>query len=117
MASGGWESWRSTLPASGCCCGGSSAPFILPTPRAHLRVRWVSSRLVGRRMAARSVPLVRWPCLLNAAELAGLIAFPMGDVLVSGLSLGAAKQLPPPAEMPRTGSVLARDPGPQPGYA
>lgn len=76
-------------------------------PGVHLRVRWLTSRRVARRIAARTIPIVHWPCLLNAAELAGLIAFPVGDVLVSGLSLGAAKQLPPPTEIPRTGTVLA----------
>jgi type IV secretion system coupling TraD/TrwB family protein len=77
------------------------------TPGVHLRVRWLPSRLVTTRLARRVIPLVRWPATLNAAELAGLIGFPVGDVSVSGLSLGAARQLPPPADIPRTGSVLA----------
>lgn len=76
-------------------------------PGVHLRLRWLPSRWVARRLAGRTMPLIHWPCLLNAAELAGLIAFPMGDVLASGLSLGAARQLPPPAEIPRVGTVLA----------
>lgn len=76
-------------------------------PGVHLRVRMLPSRLVARRMAKRSIPLLRWPAVLNAAELTGLIGFPVGDVLVSGLSLGAARQLPPPADIPRMGSVLA----------
>jgi hypothetical protein len=76
-------------------------------PGVHLRVRLLPSRGVTRRIERRTVPLVRWPAVLNAGELAGLIGFPMGDVLVSGLSLGAARQLPPPADIPATGSVLA----------
>lgn len=76
-------------------------------PGVHLRVRWLLSRRVARRIERRSVPLLRWPAVLNAAEVAQVIGFPMRDVLVSGLTLGAARQLPPPADIPRAGSVLA----------
>jgi DNA helicase HerA-like ATPase len=76
-------------------------------PGVHLRVRLLPSRLIARRMSNRAIPLMRWPGVLNAAELAGLVGFPVGDVLVSGLSLGAARQLPPPAEVPSVGAVLA----------
>jgi DNA helicase HerA-like ATPase len=76
-------------------------------PGVHLRIRWLPSRLITSRVARRVIPIMHWPATLNAAELAGLVGFPIGDVSVSGLSLGAARQLPPPADIPRTGSVLA----------
>ena len=77
-------------------------------PGVHLRVRWVPNRWVIRRIAHRSLPLTAWPAVLNAAELAGLLAFPVKDVVLPGVSLGSARQLPPPAEIPSYGTVLAR---------
>jgi hypothetical protein len=77
-------------------------------PGVHLRVRFMSGRRAASRFTARAIPLGSWPSTLNAAELVGLLAFPMKDVVVSGLSVGIARQLPPPSEIPRVGTVLAR---------
>jgi energy-coupling factor transporter ATP-binding protein EcfA2 len=45
--------------------------------------------------------------VLNTRELAGLLGFPLDDVKVPGLTLGAARQLPPPPDLPRKGFVVA----------
>jgi len=76
-------------------------------PGAHLyRSVWPSG-LVQRWLYERSAPLVRQPLLLNADELAGLVAWPLGDVSLPGLSLGGTKALAPAAEIPRFGRVVA----------
>ncbi len=76
-------------------------------PGAHLyRAVWPSA-LVQRWLYERSAPLVRQPLLLNADELAGLVAWPLGDVSLPGLSLGGTKAMAPAAEIPRFGRVVA----------
>ena len=57
-------------------------------PGAHLyRAMW-PGRLVRRWLYQRSAPLVRQPLLLNADELAGLMAWPLGDVSLAGTQPG-----------------------------
>jgi hypothetical protein len=75
-------------------------------PGAHLYRAWWPSRLVGRWIDERSSPLVRQPCLLNADELAGLVAWPLADVSLPGLSLGATRALAPSSDIPRHGRVV-----------
>ena len=55
-----------------------------------------------------AVPAINWPCLLNASELAALLAFPIGSPSVPGLNLGGSLQTPPPPNIPSTGRVVAR---------
>jgi hypothetical protein len=75
-------------------------------PSAHLYQAWWPSRLVRRWIFERSAPLVRQPCLLNADELAGLVAWPLGDVSLPGLSLGSTKALAPVSDIPSHGRVV-----------
>ena len=75
-------------------------------PSAHLyRAVWPSHR-VARWMYERSAPLLRQPCLLNADELAGLVAWPLGEVSLPGLSLGGPQALAPASDIPRSGRVV-----------
>jgi hypothetical protein len=76
-------------------------------PGVHLRRLMRSSARVGRALVEHRLPLVEWPCTVNAAELAGLVAFPFGKVALPGLSLGGARQLAPAADIPATGRVVA----------
>jgi hypothetical protein len=68
--------------------------------------RWVPSRLVAFRQRQRAIPLIRWPLLLNASELAGLLALPVDGVRLPGLALHSARQLPPAPSMPSRGAVV-----------
>ena len=68
--------------------------------------RWLPSRTVARRMAARKLPITRWPMLLNAREAVAFAGFPLGGVALPGLSLGMARQLPPSPSMARRGAVV-----------
>ncbi len=67
---------------------------------------WLPVGLVADRVRTLAVPLIGWPLMLNTRELAGLIGFPVSDVRLPGLSLGAARQLPPATHMPTRGAVF-----------
>jgi hypothetical protein len=75
-------------------------------PSAHLYRAWWPSFLVRRWIFQRSAPLIRQPCLLNTEELAGLVAWPLGDVSLPGLSVGSTKALAPVSDIPRYGRVI-----------
>lgn len=77
-------------------------------PGAHLYRRHAPNGWVGRALAGHRLPIVEWPCTLNAAELVGLVAFPLGAVALPGLQLGGTRQLAPAADIPGTGRVVAR---------
>ncbi len=70
------------------------------------RRRLGRSRVAGE-MAAHRLPVVTFPLVLNASELAALIAFPLGDVMVPGLRLGGTRQLAPSADIPVGPRVVA----------
>jgi len=72
------------------------------------RHRWLPGAWVRRHVATRTLPLLHYPAVLNAAELAAVIGVPLGSTALPGLSLGGARHLPPPAELPPSGRVLAR---------
>jgi hypothetical protein len=76
-------------------------------PGAHLYRRSTPSWFVADAITRRSLPLVRFACLVNVRELAGLIAFPIGDVQLPGLSLGGSREIAPSADIPRRGRVVA----------
>src|SRR5262249_44884920 len=68
-----------------------AAFHVANAPGVHLRRRARSTARVGVALAGRALPLVHWPCTLNAAELAGLLAFPYGEVALQGLRLGGCR--------------------------
>jgi nucleoside-diphosphate-sugar epimerase len=77
-------------------------------PGAHLyRALW-PSWIVRKWLYARTAPLLRQLCLVNTGELAGLVAWPLGDVSLPGLSLGSARALAPPSDIPSHGRVVMR---------
>ncbi|POM23637.1 AAA-like domain protein [Actinomadura rubteroloni] len=86
--------------------GGLSA---VSGPETRIRARALPTRVVARRAARRAMPVTSawWPMLLSAAEAAALLALPTQGLTVPGLSVGSARQLPPPSRMRRTGLVIA----------
>jgi len=68
--------------------------------------RLVGSAAAARRMRRRSLPLLEWPASLNAAELSGVIGWPVGVTALPSLVLGGCRQLPPDADVPRDGCVI-----------
>jgi hypothetical protein len=81
---------------------------VLDGPGAALVRRTLPWRIVAARVRERSIPITIWPAILNTRELTGLLGFPLDDIRVPGLTVGSARQLPPPTSLPRTGLVLAR---------
>lgn len=79
---------------------------LLEVPGTRLVRRRLPSWLVGRRLRRQSAPIFR-STLLSPAEAAPLLCMTPGRPL-PGLHLGAARQLPPPPDMPApsTGSVV-----------
>jgi hypothetical protein len=67
---------------------------------------WLPVRVVSRRMERLALPLGVWPLMLNTKELAGLVGLPLGGAHLPGVSLGSARQLPPPAALPSRGALL-----------
>jgi len=76
-------------------------------PGVHWVRRVPLTRWAAGRLAARVLPLLHYPAVLNAAELAALVAWPLGDQPVVGLPATASRQLPPAPDLPRVGRVVA----------
>ncbi|MFL6137400.1 MAG: type IV secretory system conjugative DNA transfer family protein [Frankiaceae bacterium] len=75
-------------------------------PGAHLRRRLLPPETVAGRIARRSVPLLRWPALLNSEEAAGVIGWPTSSAPVPGLPRGGCRLLPVANAVPTQGTVL-----------
>ena len=76
-------------------------------PGAHFYQSWWPSSWAAADLADRALPLIRYPALLNADELSGLLAIPLADVVLPGLNLTGTQVLAPAAEIPSTGRVVA----------
>jgi hypothetical protein len=80
---------------------------LLNVPGARLVRSWWPSRLVAARTDGYWLPLLGWPLHLNAAELAGCLALPVGESPLPGVPAAVARQVPPPVEMGSAGTLLA----------
>jgi len=80
-----------------------TAMATLDAPGACLVRRWsmVPPRWprAARRAGKQARPVLWWPVLLNAEEAPGVLGVPVGAGTPAGLTLGTARQLPPPAVM------------------
>lgn len=79
----------------------------LNAPGVRLRRRILPSCVIAERMTNRRVPLLRWPLTISVKEAPGLLALPIGSVMLPGVALGTARQLPPSPHMPVSGQVIA----------
>lgn len=76
-------------------------------PGVLLRRRLLPQGLVAWWLRERRVPLVAWPGgIINVAEAAGLIGWPIGIEALPGLELGGCRLLPVPGAVPREGAVV-----------
>lgn len=62
---------------------------------AGFTVRYIGTKRAARRLARHRGPVWRWPILVNAAELAGVLGWPAGNPHVPGLTYRGHRQLPP----------------------
>jgi len=81
---------------------------VVRRPGVHFDRRLLPSRLARHRLTRRSLPLIEYPCTLNAAELTALVGWPLGSPQLPGLTLGGARQLAPDPSLPTGWRVLAR---------
>lgn len=84
-----------------------AAFHVMNGPGVGFRRRHLPSVVVSPWVADARSSLTAPVVYVNAAELAVLLATPLGDVQVSGLELGSARQLPPPAGLPADGPRFA----------
>ena len=77
-------------------------------PGAHLYRSLLPSSWVASAMARHLPPLVTYPALLNADELAGLLAVPLANVKLPGLTVGGTQALAPISEIPSRGRIVAQ---------
>jgi hypothetical protein len=68
---------------------------VVRTPGAGFERRLLWSRSVARRIQRLQQPIIAWPCILNADELASCLCFPVGNPMLPGLSYRGHRQLPP----------------------
>lgn len=85
----------------------TGAYHVANAPEATLRRSRRTSTASARSIATRQVPQGRPPCHLNAAELAGLVALPIGGVSLPGLAIGGCRPQAPDAAVPTTGRIMA----------
>lgn len=71
-------------------------------PGVGLVTRRLPSRFVLRRLRSLKRPLIAWPVPINAAELAALLGWPLGNPSLPGVEYAGHRQLPP-----TTGTTLA----------
>ena len=81
---------------------GLNAPSVMV-----IRRWWLPWRVAARHLERFSLPVTFWPLLLNTSEAVGLFALPVGELALPGLTLGAARQLPPLPQLPSSGVELA----------
>ncbi len=77
-------------------------------PSVRLYRRRLPSGIVVRALHERRLPLLTYPCTLNAAELGPLAGLPLGDVTLPGLRLGGSRQLAPASDIPSGGRIVAQ---------
>jgi len=78
------------------------------TSGVHFRKRLLPPSWVARRINSRSIPVLVWPVLVNAAEMTALIAWPLDSPTIPGLTVGGTPQLPPVSALPGRGLILGR---------
>ena len=85
-----------------------AAHHMANAPGVHLYRRRLRAGAVAQAIADVRLPIVSYPCTLNAAELAALVAFPVGKTPLPGLRLAGCRPLAPSSDIPQGGRVLAR---------
>lgn len=108
VAAGRIGVWAATPERARALLARVTAAFhAVSAPGVHLHRRQLPAWLVGRALVQRWLPVLTYPCVLNATELAALLAVPTGELTLPGLRLGGTRQLAPAADIPTHGRVVA----------
>ncbi|MEU8944244.1 type IV secretory system conjugative DNA transfer family protein [Streptomyces sp. NPDC048489] len=83
------------------------AVHTLNAPGVRLVRCWLPSNVVRDRLQSWTLPITRWPMLLNSRELPGLLAFRFGGISLPGVEAGVSRQIAPSPSIPQRGSALA----------
>ena len=78
-------------------------------PGTGLVHRFLPASATRRRFRRFAVPNIAWPCSLNAAELVGVIGWPVGHPVLAGLTYAGGRQLPAVRKLVMTDAQLAAD--------
>lgn len=79
---------------------------LLNVPGSRLIRDYWPPELAAWQQRIRHLPTFGWPLRLNAAELAGLMPWPVGLEPLPGLPGSITRQVPPPVDLSRAGTVL-----------
>lgn len=79
---------------------------VVERPGVHFRPRRLPGRLVAGRTLRAGTPLVAFPAVLNARELAIMVAWPVGGASVAGLAAPRSQLLAPDADVASRGRVI-----------
>lgn len=70
---------------------------LVRAPGVGFERRLLPTFLVGSRVRRLARPKIAWPAVLNAAELAVCLGWPIGNPVLPGVTYGGHRHLPPPA--------------------
>lgn len=80
---------------------------LLNVPGSRLVRDYWPPRMVVWQARRHWLPSLGWPLRLNAAELAGLMPWPVGEEPLPGLPAAITRQVPPLVDVSSSGTVLA----------
>jgi hypothetical protein len=86
--------------------GVRAALSVMDAPGVRLQAAWLPASIVIERLRKRSVPLLGWGVEINGHEAAGLLGVPLGEQVLPGLEVGAARQLPVNPRVLTEGALL-----------
>ncbi|MGI9003530.1 MAG: type IV secretory system conjugative DNA transfer family protein [Pseudonocardia sp.] len=93
--------------AKGLVAGAWAALCQMNTPRSRIGRRWwLPGVVVGARVAGRMTPVGRWPMILTATELGGLLGLVAGESPLPGMPAGISRTVPPSVAMPTQGQII-----------
>jgi len=77
------------------------------SPQTRFEKRLGTANMMQKRIDMVKTP-VTFPMVLSSTELAALVAWPIGNPLITGLPPALSRQLPAPEAVPRIGRIIGR---------
>lgn len=83
---------------------------IVRRPGVGFARRLIPLRAVAGRVQRRAVPVIEWPCPLNAGELTAVLGWPIGGPTIEGVTYRTSRLLPAPRRAVLDNEAIRRDP-------